>query len=145
MNFLDFFRFREEPFRLTPDRDFYFPSSGQCSIATVIRYGLEQGEGFIVVTGEVGTGKTMLLRYLTTRLFKDYETAMLISPQLSPKELVLAILRDVGHEIDGGTSLDLLLHSLNDHLFTLAKDGKRTNWIYQRTPWKTKAHPRTNH
>lgn len=125
MNFLDFFRFKEEPFRLTPDRDFYFPSSGQRSIAAVIGYGLEQGEGFIVVTGEVGTGKTMLLRYLTTQLFNNYETAMLLSPQLSPKELVLAILRDVGHEVDGGASLDLLLHSLNDHLFTLAKAGKK--------------------
>lgn len=125
MNYLHFFRFSEEPFRLTPDRDFYFQSADQRSIAEVIRFALEQGEGFITVIGEVGTGKTMLLRYLASSLFCNYETAMLISPQLSPRELVQAILQDVGLQTDAHDTINQLLSALNEYLFQLSQQGKR--------------------
>lgn len=125
MNQLSFFGLNEYPFRLTPDRDFYFPSAEQCAIAEVVKYGLEQGEGFLAVTGEVGSGKTMLIRYLTSALFCKYETAMVISPQLSPLELVQAIIRDTGLEPDPQASLEQLLHSLNKYLSSLAEKDKR--------------------
>lgn len=125
MNQLSFFGLNEYPFRLTPDREFYFPSAEQCAIAKVVKYGLEQGEGFLVITGEVGTGKTMLIRYLTNVLFCNYKTSMVISPQLSPLELVQAIIRDTGVKPEPQASLEQLLHSLNEYLFRLAEDGKR--------------------
>ncbi|MDA8164697.1 MAG: AAA family ATPase [Desulfobacteraceae bacterium] len=127
MNHLSFFNFTDEPFRLTPDRDFYYPSAVHTAVGEVIRFGLHQGEGYIIVIGEVGTGKTMLLRILTAELAKEYETAFLFSPHLSPKELLLAILRDIGIEekIDAGASLDHLLRILNDHLYGLSQCNKR--------------------
>ncbi len=125
MNQLSFFGLNEYPFRLTPDREFYFPSAEQCAIAEVVKYGLEQGEGFLVITGEVGAGKTMLIRYLTSVLFCKYKTSMVISPQLSPLELVQAIIRDTGLEPDPQASLEQLLHMLNEYLCCLAKENKR--------------------
>ncbi len=123
---LAFFGFKETPFSLTPDRDFYFPSSKHNALEKVIQFGIDEGEGFIIVAGEIGTGKTMVLKHLTAKLAKKYEIALVFSPLLSPRELVLAILRDIGlrsHNTD--ESIDSLLAALNDHLFKLSQDNKR--------------------
>ncbi len=123
---LAFFGFKETPFSLTPDRDFYFPSSKHNALEKVIQFGVDEGEGFIIVVGEIGTGKTMVLKHLTAKLAEKYEIALVFSPLLSPRELVLAILRDIGlrsHNTD--ESIDCLLAALNDHLFKLSQDNKR--------------------
>ena len=128
MNHLAYFGFKEEPFRMTPDRDFYFPSTNQTAISEVIRFGLAQGEGFIIVIGEVGTGKTMLLRFLTGDLTEKYDTALLLSPHFTPKELLLAILRDIESielSSEKDYSLDDLLRILNDFLYELARNDRR--------------------
>lgn len=126
MNHLDFFGLTEDPFRITPDRNFYFPSQNHTAIREVVRYGLHEGEGFIIVTGEVGTGKTLLLRLMMDELNENFETALILSPHLSRKELLLAILQDIGLDnLDSGKSIDGLLRILNDHLFALSQQGKR--------------------
>lgn len=128
MNHLQFFGLREDPFRLTPDRSFYFPTKGHTALREVIRYGLEEGEGFIIITGEVGTGKTLLLRMLMDDIADaPFETALLLSPHLSRRELLLAIFQDLGLPAPaGGTaSLDALLRLLNDHLYLLTQQNKR--------------------
>ncbi len=128
MNHLAFFGFTDDPFRLTPDQDFFFPSTNHTSLGEVIRYGLQQGEGFIIVIGEVGTGKTMMLRFLMSELGDEFETALLLSPHLDPKELLLSILRDLGLDknVDSAqVNLDYSLRLLNDHLFKLSTSGKR--------------------
>ncbi|MBC8318330.1 MAG: AAA family ATPase [Desulfobulbaceae bacterium] len=125
MKHLDFFGLNEEPFRMTPDRDYFFPSAQHTSISEVVHYGLEQGEGFLVILGEVGTGKTMLLRLLTARLSEKFTTALLISPNLTPKQLLQAILHDINVEITGQESTVKLLHTLNDYLSELYSSGRR--------------------
>jgi len=125
MKHLTFFGLHEEPFRMTPDRDYFFPSSQHSSISEVVHYGLEQGEGFLVIFGEVGTGKTMLLRLLTARLSEKFTTALLISPNLTPKQLLLAILHDINIETSGQESTVSLLHILNDYLSELYSNGKK--------------------
>ncbi len=123
---LAYFGLSDNPFRLTPDRDYFFPSRSHTAVAEVLRFGLEQGDGFLLVIGEVGTGKTMLLRTLGAELSKRYETVLLLSPLLAPRELVLAILSDLnladGLETAGH---DHLLHRLNDYLYGLATSGRR--------------------
>ncbi|HFQ82043.1 MAG TPA: DUF2075 domain-containing protein [Desulfobacterales bacterium] len=123
---LAFFGFKETPFSLTPDRDFYFPSSRHKALEKVIMFGIDEGEGFIIVAGEIGTGKTMVLKHLSAKLAEKHEIAMVFSPLLSPRELVLAILRDIGLR-SGNTdeSIDSLLAALNDHLFKLSQENKR--------------------
>jgi general secretion pathway protein A len=129
MNHLTYFGFTDDPFRLTPDRDFFYPSVNHTALVEVVRFGLHQGEGFIIVNGEVGTGKTMMLRFLMNDLGDEFETALLLSPHLSPKELMLAILQDIGLEIKGQngatSSMDSMLRILNDYLFSLAKVNQR--------------------
>ena len=125
MKHLTFFGLKEEPFRMTPDRDFFFPSAHHTSISEVVHYGLEQGEGFLVVFGEVGTGKTLLLRLLTARLSEKFTTALVISPNLTPKQLLLAILHDINVKTTGHESTAGLLHTLNDYLTELYRSGKK--------------------
>ncbi|MFC1524602.1 ExeA family protein [Thermodesulfobacteriota bacterium] len=127
MKHLAFFGFTDNPFRMTPDRDFYFPSANHTAIGEVIRFGIQQGDGFIIIIGEVGTGKTMLLRHLMGELAETYEIALLLSPQLTPKQLLMAILNDIGLEDKAKSrhSLDYLLRILNDHLYEISKTEKK--------------------
>jgi general secretion pathway protein A len=125
-NHLTYFGLQEEPFRLTPDRNFYYPSSCHTAVREVVRFGLDEGEGFIVITGEVGTGKTMLLRLLMAELPEHFDTALILSPHLAPKELIFAIIQDLGLEPPArDASMDDLLRRFNEHLFRLAKEKKR--------------------
>jgi type II secretory pathway predicted ATPase ExeA len=127
VNHLDFFGIKDNPFKLTPDREFYYPSAAHNSVSEVLKYGLEQGEGFLVVTGEVGTGKTMLLKKMSTYLHRSFQTAYIISPQLTSHELIIAILQDVGemrydlHQ----ASIPVLFDRLYGYLVRLNKLGKR--------------------
>ena len=127
MNHLEFFGLQEDPFRLTPDRNYYFPTKGHAGLREVIRYGLEGDEGFIIVTGEIGTGKTLMLRLMMDDLPDRFETALILSPHLSRLELLLAIFQDIGLPVptDNTASLDSLLRILNDHLYALAQQGKK--------------------
>ncbi len=126
-DYLSFFGIKEEPFRLTPDREFYYPSLAHNTVSDVLRYGLEQGEGFLVVTGEVGTGKTMLLKNMSTYLHRSFQTAYIISPQLSPRELLIAILQDVDEmAVDlHDASIPILFNRLYEYLVGLNNVGKK--------------------
>lgn len=127
MDYLSYLGFKEHPFRLTPDQEFFFPGINHRELEAVIEFGIDEGEGFIIIVGEVGTGKTMLIRHLTSRLSSQYETALILSPLLKPRELIMAILRDIGllEKNDKDSGLDNLLFTLNNHLYELAKKGKR--------------------
>ncbi len=127
MNHLSFFGIKEEPFRLTPDRDFYFPSRSHSAVAEVVRYGLDTGEGFLMIYGEVGTGKTMLLRKLGNYLHSHYETAYIISPQLTPRDLLFAILQDLDavDQESSTMSAPALFQQIYDYLLGRNPLGKR--------------------
>lgn len=127
MSHLEFFGLKDDPFRMTPDRNYYFPTKGHAALREVIRYGLQGDEGFIIITGEIGTGKTLMLRLMMDDLPDRFETAVILSPHLSRLELLLAIFQDIGLAVptDPPPSLDSLLRILNDHLFALAQQGKK--------------------
>ncbi|MGC9258160.1 ExeA family protein [Desulfurella sp.] len=122
---LDFFKLSDDPFRLTPDLDFYFPSRSHTQILDILKYFFESNEAFAVVVGEVGCGKTMLIRMLLENIPENFETAVLISPILQPKELILAILYDLGVKTDSELNLDVLLRQFQDYLIQLSQNGKR--------------------
>ncbi|MCX5865122.1 MAG: AAA family ATPase [Deltaproteobacteria bacterium] len=127
MNHLEFFGLQEDPFRMTPDRNYYFPTKGHAALREVIRYGLQGDEGFIIITGEIGTGKTLMLSLMMDDLTDRFETALILSPHLSRLELLLAIFQDIGLSVptDHSISLDALLRILNERLFSLAQQGKK--------------------
>src|SRR5882672_7195016 len=86
-----FFGLANAPFKITPDTDVFFEGGNRGAILEALIYAISNGEGIIKVTGEVGSGKTMLCRVLQTRLPKNVETVYLANPSVSPEEILHAI------------------------------------------------------
>jgi type II secretory pathway predicted ATPase ExeA len=79
----DFYRLKGKPFQLNPDPSFFYASRGHKRAMAYLQYGLYQREGFIVITGDVGAGKTTLIRSLLEQLDpKEFVAAQLVSTQL---------------------------------------------------------------
>ncbi|MCC6534028.1 MAG: AAA family ATPase [Burkholderiales bacterium] len=85
------FGLNEAPFRITPNTDVFFAGGNRGPILDALIYAISQGEGIVKVTGEVGTGKTMLCNMLQTRLPAHIETVYLAHPSVSPEEILHAI------------------------------------------------------
>ncbi|MBI3596788.1 MAG: AAA family ATPase [Nitrospirae bacterium] len=118
-----FFQFTEPPFNLTPDPRFFFFSKEHEEAFDHIRYGIQERKGFIVVTGEVGMGKTTLSRLLLEKLDKKVRTSMIFNPSLNTIELLQAVNHDFGIPWET-TSKKELLTGLNRFLLnTLAEGG----------------------
>ncbi|OAQ20570.1 ExeA family protein [Thermosulfurimonas dismutans] len=121
-DYLGFFGLRDHPFRMTPDTDYFYPSPEHKAALESLKYGILKREGFLVLTGEPGMGKTLLIRLLFKELPTDVLTAMVLTPTLGPKELFEAILEDLSIPASG--SKESLLKTFRDYLFGLAKEGK---------------------
>ncbi len=94
--YLRFFNLREQPFSITPDPRFLFLSPQHEEALSSLLYGIHERKGFIEITGEVGTGKTVLCRTLMNRLDKTVSTALIFNSYLNEIELLQAILNDFG-------------------------------------------------
>ncbi len=123
--YLDFFGLKDHPFRLTPDTHYFFPSRTHQEALKILSYGVENGEGFLVLTGKPGSGKTMLLRLLLKNLPPSMETAILLTTNLSPREIIEAILEDLGLEIPVQASKEVLWRIFRDYLLKLAHENRR--------------------
>jgi len=103
-----YFGFREMPFSITPDPHFLFLSPTHQEALVHLRFGVEQKKGFIVLTGEVGCGKTTVCRQLLTELDpKKYDTALILNPRLTETQLLQAILTELGEKKLGRTRVDM--------------------------------------
>jgi general secretion pathway protein A len=121
----DAFGLTEKPFSLTPDPDYLFLSDSHQKALDHLLFGLESGDGFIVVTGEVGVGKTTVCRALLRRLSDRFVTSVVLNPMLTEKELIRGILEDFGAEaVTGGTKKDCL-DALDRFLLASGEAGKR--------------------
>ena len=118
-----YFGLREPPFGLTPDTSFYFPALPHREAHETLRYALDSGEGFLVVEGEVGTGKTLLLRRLLNTLPERWQAAFVPNPGLDPRGLYAAIAFEFGLPAEG--SSEALLHSLERHFIALAQQERQ--------------------
>ena len=119
------FGFTGSPFQLNPDPAFYFESRGHSNALAYLKFGAHQGEGFIVVTGEIGAGKTTLVRTLLEGLDPEQVVAaQVVSTQLESNELLQAILMAFGIP-SGNTSKAHLIANLEGYFTALAAKGKR--------------------
>ena len=104
----DFYKFKESPFNTTSDPDFFFPSSRHEEAFNHLVYGISSRKGIIVITGEIGTGKTTLCRTLLNRLDKSIKTALILNPNFSDLQLLQLIINDLGIYYTKKTKLDLV-------------------------------------
>lgn len=119
------FKLREAPFSLTPDPDFFYNYTGHQQALNVLLVALQSGEGLIKITGEVGTGKTLLCRKLLGALTGDYQTAYLPNPLLKPFELYQAFAEELGINIPAGITMHDLVKRITEQLVVLLQKDKR--------------------
>jgi general secretion pathway protein A len=119
-----FYGLREKPFQLSPDPRFLFLAESHREALAHLMFGIEQGEGFIAITGEVGTGKTTLCRTLLQRIEPGTEVAFIFNPQLSATELLEAINMELGLE-SAGRSRRELMDDLNRFLLEKKRGSRR--------------------
>jgi len=117
------FGLTEVPFGLTPNTQFYHPLVPHFEALQVLTTALASGEGFIKVTGEVGTGKTLICRKLLNELGDDYVIAYLPNPYLTPNEMRAAVASELG--IDASLDQHKLTEALNHQLIALSADAKQ--------------------
>lgn len=120
-----FFNLAGKPFQLNPDPDFFFGSRGHKRAMAYLEYGLHQAEGFIVITGEVGAGKTTLVRNLLRRLpVQTIVPVQIVSTQLDADDTLRIVAGSFGIRDTTLPKAELLLR-LEQHLLEMHRDGKR--------------------
>lgn len=119
------YRLTGKPFQLNPDPAFFYASKGHNSAYSFLKYGVYQGEGFIVITGDIGAGKTTVLRALVEELDpRKVVAAQLVSTQLDADDLVRSVAVAFGLPVKGVDKAQLL-STLEAFLTSLAVDSKR--------------------
>jgi len=120
-----FYGLSESPFGLTPDPKYLFASEGHKEALAHIAYGIEERRGFVLILGEVGTGKTTLIRHVLRRLGPDVKSVFLFnSSSLGFEELLQAVLRDLEVPSPGRRRVDLI-DALNEFLLQENAAGRR--------------------
>lgn len=117
-----FFFLTERPFHITPDPKFLYLGRKHGEAIDLITYGIKERKGFMLLTGEVGTGKTTISRAILERLPKKTESALILNPVLSEGELLRTITADLGLRA-GGESIKAHLDALNSFLLDIASRG----------------------
>lgn len=126
MDYLEFFDLKENPFRLTPDPFYFYPSGSHNEALSSFNYIVEQKEGFFMCTGEPGTGKTTLLNtFLNTDRWKDRAgIALVLTPRLSPEEFLLTVLEDLNVKVKN-TNKNEIIKAFRDFLIENSMFGRR--------------------
>jgi MSHA biogenesis protein MshM len=122
--YLEHFGLYEPPFRITPVTEFFFSGANRGEILDALIYSLSEVEGIIKVSGEVGSGKTMLCRMLLERMPKHIESIYLANPSQSREEMLYAIADALGLCIDG-ERIGSIMHNIRNKLDEKAREGKR--------------------
>src|SRR6185295_13293179 len=115
----------EPPFSLTPDPKYFYRSGSHHRAFELLQYAIHRREGFMVVHGEIGTGKTTLCRAVIDTIERNVCTALLLNPFLTETDLLKAILSDFAIKAPKSNSKQDLLNALNEFLISvLERDGR---------------------
>ena len=122
--YLDFFSFSERPFDVTPDTRFLYLSPQHEEAIETLLYCVRERRGFLLLTGEVGTGKTTSVREFLNRLDPAVESSLIINPLLSTLDLLRAINKDFGLAADRNDSIQSQIELLNEFLLLCDQEGR---------------------
>ena len=125
MIYLSHFGLREPPFGITPDTSFFYACASSQEALNTLLVAVANGEGFLKLTGEVGTGKTLLCRKFLATLDDNWVSAYVPNPNLEPRTLLLALAEEMRVKLDGGLDQHHLLKALTLALLDFARQKKR--------------------
>jgi len=120
--YCDFYGLKERPFNVTSDPSFFFLSQKHKEALSHLYYGVTQRKGIMVITGEIGTGKTTLCRFFLSQLGKNVKTAFILNPHFSEIQLLEAIIKDFGIFCADKTRLSFI-SELNRFLLSESESG----------------------
>ena len=121
--YLELYGLKSSPFNITSDPQFFFESLSHKEALAALIYGIQERKGIILITGEVGTGKTTLCKALLKRLSPEVKTSLILNPYFSEVQLLRAIVEDFGLEIKKRSRLDIV-EKLNSFLVNISLSGK---------------------
>lgn len=121
----EFFGLDRPPFKITPDTEFFFGGGNRGAILDALLYAVAEGEGIIKVTGEVGSGKTMLCRVLLQRLPDHVDIVYLTNPNISPDEILHAIAIELQLRMPREATRVEMLHALHTYLVSRHAKGRQ--------------------
>jgi general secretion pathway protein A len=129
--YTSFFGLSEKPFAITPDPRYLFLSERHAEALAHLLYGINESGGFIQLTGEVGTGKTTVVRTLLSRIPQHADVAVILNPRITPTEFLLSICEELGVEIDATErdSAKTMVDALNRRLLAAHSEGRRVTVI----------------
>jgi len=125
MNYLRHFGLREPPFGITPDTSFFYPCRSTQEALNTLLVAVGNGEGFLKIVGEVGTGKTLICRKFIATLDSSWLSAYIPNPKLEPRTLLLAIGEELGFPVDMHVDQYHLLKGITRALLNLARQRRR--------------------
>src|SRR5271166_6531631 len=131
--YTSFFGLSEKPFAITPDPRFLYLSERHAEALAHLLYGINEAGGFIQLTGEVGTGKTTVVRTLLSRLPQHADVAVILNPRITPAEFLLTICEELGVAIAASDrdSVKQMVDALNRRLLEAHASGRRVIVIVQ--------------
>ena len=125
--YLTFFGLTEKPFSITPDPRYLYLSERHAEALAHLLYGINESGGFIQLTGEVGTGKTTIVRTLLSRVPHHADVAVILNPRITPVEFLLTICEELGIAIGEAdrNSVKQMVDALNRRLLAAHAEGRR--------------------
>ncbi len=125
--YLSFFGLSEKPFAITPDPRYLYLSERHAEALAHLLYGINESGGFIQLTGEVGTGKTTVVRTLLSRVPHHADVAVILNPRVTPVEFLLTICEELGLGVDEADrdSVKEMVDALNRRLLSAHAEGRR--------------------
>ncbi len=123
--YLEHFGLTEPPFRITPHTDFFFDGANRGATLDALLYAITHDEGIVKISGEVGSGKTMLCRVLMERLPEKVTIIYLANPSLAREDILYAIADELRLPLPDNARGSLVLRTLQDHLITSFSEGRQ--------------------
>src|SRR5687767_1769173 len=123
--YYEHFGLNQAPFKITPNTEFFFSGGNRGPVLEALIYAITRGEGIVKVTGEVGSGKTMLCNMLQSRLPDHVESVYLANPSVSPEDVLHAIAFELQLGLDRKADRLEVMHELQDYLVKRHGEGKR--------------------